>query len=291
MLDLHIHTNNSDGQDTTLEILKKAEELKLQYISITDHNVITAYKDLKNINIKDYYTGEIINGVELEFKYNGIIMDMLGYNIDISKIEETEPVKRWKDFDFLQVQKDILKQYKKICDNLNIKYDSNLEVTNPNYKANDALYDNMIIFPENNDILNQMKAFDRTTFYRNCCCNSNSEFFIDRTIDAMTINQVVDAIHCAGGKAILAHMFVYGFENPEEVLEEIINLNIIDGIEVAHRKHTLEQTEYLLNRCNELNLLYSCGSDFHMDKNRLGYVNEGRIQLNYEFVSKELLKL
>ena len=32
MIDLHIHTNYSDGTDNLLDILKKAEERKLEYI-------------------------------------------------------------------------------------------------------------------------------------------------------------------------------------------------------------------------------------------------------------------
>ena len=34
MIDLHIHTNYSDGTDTVEELLKKAEKINLQYISI-----------------------------------------------------------------------------------------------------------------------------------------------------------------------------------------------------------------------------------------------------------------
>ena len=35
MIDLHMHTKNSDGSDTTEELIKKAEGMKLKYISIT----------------------------------------------------------------------------------------------------------------------------------------------------------------------------------------------------------------------------------------------------------------
>ena len=49
MIDLHIHSNNSDGSDSVEEILKKAQELKLHYISITDHDNCDAYDVLKKI--------------------------------------------------------------------------------------------------------------------------------------------------------------------------------------------------------------------------------------------------
>lgn len=56
MIDLHIHTLHSDGDFTALEILQKAENEKLDIISITDHNQISAYDELEEIhNIQDYY--------------------------------------------------------------------------------------------------------------------------------------------------------------------------------------------------------------------------------------------
>lgn len=40
MIDLHLHTNCSDGTDTVEELLEKAEQNKLEIISITDHDSI-----------------------------------------------------------------------------------------------------------------------------------------------------------------------------------------------------------------------------------------------------------
>lgn len=51
MIDLHSHTTNSDGTWTTKELLTKAEELGLEFFSITDHdtaNHILKLKIIKN---------------------------------------------------------------------------------------------------------------------------------------------------------------------------------------------------------------------------------------------------
>ena len=88
MIDLHIHTNNSDGSDSVIEVLKKAEKLGLKTISITDHDTCRAYEELKNIDIKKYYSGNIIKGVELRCFYNRRIIELLGYNIDPQKMQE-----------------------------------------------------------------------------------------------------------------------------------------------------------------------------------------------------------
>ena len=55
MIDLHIHTTYSDGADILIEVLKKAEGINLEYISITDHDNCYAYNELKNIDVSKYY--------------------------------------------------------------------------------------------------------------------------------------------------------------------------------------------------------------------------------------------
>lgn len=41
MIDIHIHTTHSDGTKTVEEIFKQAEQMGLDYISITDHENCT----------------------------------------------------------------------------------------------------------------------------------------------------------------------------------------------------------------------------------------------------------
>ena len=59
MIDLHLHTNHSDGTDTVAELLEKAEQLKLEIISITDHDTVDAYKELENSEIRNKFCGQM----------------------------------------------------------------------------------------------------------------------------------------------------------------------------------------------------------------------------------------
>ena len=52
MIDLHCHTTNSDGTWTVEELLKKAQEINLEVLSITDHDSVKSY--LKYKKIKNY---------------------------------------------------------------------------------------------------------------------------------------------------------------------------------------------------------------------------------------------
>ena len=89
MIDLHTHTINSDGDFTTREILREAGLNNIEILSITDHNNINAYEDMKKLPVKDLFKGKIITGVELEFTKDGKLFDMLGYGFNIDNTKDT----------------------------------------------------------------------------------------------------------------------------------------------------------------------------------------------------------
>ena len=81
-VDLHIHTNESDGKLSPEEIIEYVEKNNLKWFSITDHNCTKAYE---NENIKNH--PKIINGVEFDCCYKGVLVHILGYGIDTNNEE------------------------------------------------------------------------------------------------------------------------------------------------------------------------------------------------------------
>lgn len=87
-INLHIHTNFSDGKLSPAEIIQLAREKNFKYISITDHNTVEAYK----CSELDSYAAlrmtnndlKIITGVEFDCWYKSNYMHILGYGIDLS---------------------------------------------------------------------------------------------------------------------------------------------------------------------------------------------------------------
>lgn len=77
-VDLHIHSDESDGEISALEILKQAKERNLKYISICDHNTVEAYRN-SNILANDI----VIPAVEFDCVYKGCLMHIIGYGINI----------------------------------------------------------------------------------------------------------------------------------------------------------------------------------------------------------------
>lgn len=71
--------------------------------------------------------------------------------------------------------------------------------------------------------------------------------------------EIIEAIHEAGGIAVLAHP---GFYDNFELLEELIPQGL-DGVEVWHPENTPEQQEMLMGIAKKNDLLMTGGSDFH----------------------------
>ena len=84
-VNLHIHSNFSDGALCIEELLIQAKNKDFKYISITDHNTVNAYleTDLLNQNF-------VITGVEFDCWYRGIFFHLLGYGIDVHN-EDLKP--------------------------------------------------------------------------------------------------------------------------------------------------------------------------------------------------------
>ena len=71
--------------------------------------------------------------------------------------------------------------------------------------------------------------------------------------------EVIDAIHEAGGIAVLAHPAVSGCF---ELMEELADKGILDGIEVYHPENTPEQQNMLKKFAKEKGILALGGTDF-----------------------------
>ena len=291
MIDLHIHTSNSDGMYSTFDILKMSEEKNLNTISICDHNKLEAYYDLKKINIKDYYSGKIIPGIEFDFTYKKKLFHMLGYSFDIDKLNMSEYIDRNTDEDNLKFEKEKFEYLKSVCIKLGIKLSDNLEVTNPNLPANDVIKIDMLSHKENNEILDKLLGKNREiSFWRGHVTNPESPFYIDYTKGVPDVKIICDEIHKCNGIVVLPHVFEYKSINNIEFLNDMYNMNLIDGIECIHTKHTKEQTEFLKRFAKEKGLLISGGSDFHNKTDYfLGYGDKGHLEITDEYCLKKVI--
>lgn len=78
-VNLHIHTNYSDGDGDSKQILFSAKEKNYKLIAITDHNTIEAHKHL-NDEI-------LLTGIEFDCWYGYVFIHLLAYGINIDHPE------------------------------------------------------------------------------------------------------------------------------------------------------------------------------------------------------------
>lgn len=288
MIDMHIHTKYSDGTYTVKEVLQKAEELGLKYISITDHDNCKAYNEFQNINVKEYFSGEVIRGIELKCLYNSRLIEILGYNYDKEKLEN------WlNEFYKNRQRKDTQMKY------FNILYDACVEIglkMNPkenikwnpeNDWASVTVYYELKSHEENKEKIPEDFWNDFTTFTKKYCADLNSPFYIDKSDDYPTLNDAIKAVKDAGGKVIVAHAFIYKWAKDKENFIKDLHQNYdIDGFECYHSSFSEEQIEYISNYCKENKLLMSGGSDCHGD-NKPGInlaVGKGNLKIDERII-------
>lgn len=290
MIDLHIHTNHSDGMLSVEEILKRAREQKIGVISFCDHNVLGAYEELEMINKKEKEGIRVIPGIEFDFVFEKKRLHILGYEFNWKKMNSSSLINRKTKDEIIEEERKNLKFLKKVCKAQGIKIDDDLDITETNQKASTVIKYNMMKFEENNEILDEMLGKDREkSFARGYVQNPNSPFFIDETIGLPTANDVANVIHTNGGKVFLAHPYDYKNINGEELISKIYNLGILDGIECIHTRHSKEQVLYIKKFCKEHDLLVSGGSDFHRDmKQKLGFGIQGTEPITEEFLLKKV---
>jgi 3',5'-nucleoside bisphosphate phosphatase len=260
MIDLHIHTTSSDGSDEPEDILVKAQQLGLKYISITDHDSINAYEKLRKIKISNYFKGKIVPGCELSVVHNGKPIEILSYGVDLEAINSTGIV---SDEKFLERENEYLKKMMGVCRNLKLTYSDNLSIKSGKYFATQLMHADLRKYPENERHFTKEVWESLNAFYRTCVNNEDNPFFLDQMKNYPTVQAAADLIKKAGGKAFLAHLYVYFADDHEEFLNSIVSLNALDGLECYHSLHTMDQTEFLIDYCNRHKLYISGGSDYH----------------------------
>ena len=290
MIDLHMHTTYSDGTDNVIEILKKAEELKLDCISITDHDKCNAYEELKNIDVKKYYKGEIIKGIEIKCSYKGSTIEVLGYDYDYKKM------KAWvKDFYADKDRKTIeTKYFNKLydtCEKLNLVMSPKEDINwNPEndwggatiYKEIKSHLENQSKLPE--DLWNDGVQ----TFSKRYYGNKESIWYIDKSADYPSVEEAIQGIKQSDGLVFLPHIFIYKWmKDIKKELQELLENYKIDGIECYHSDFNEENIQYLNEYCEKNNLLKSGGSDYHGTPKPDIQIGAGRGSLD---IPKELIE-
>lgn len=283
MIDMHMHTTYSDGADSLIEVLKKAESLKLEYISITDHDTCEGYKELAKLDVKKYFSGQIINGVEIKCAYKKRLIEILGYKVDPKVINNfMEEFHKTKSKEILQQKYfDILHER---CKDMGLVMSKKEDIEfNPKTDwASIKIYNDIKAHEENKLKVPDDFWSEFNIFSKKYCGDVNYPLYIDKSEDYLQLDETIKLVKDAGGLVFLPHIFIYKWaEDKKKLLDDIVAEYDIDGIECMHSEFSQDDIDYLLEYTQKNNFYRSGGSDYH-GKNKVGIemaVGKGNLKI------------
>ena len=248
-VDLHIHSNYSDGTLSVNEIISAAKEAELRLVAIADHNIIEGSKDLlkkcENTSLK------AISAVELDAMDHGRNIHILAYDFDITHDEFVA----------------FIKENRKKLDNISVNLIKKMTKDYPLENFSVASFEAYTHKPKEGgwkalqyfrDLGITKDLYEGMTLYDTYACSYESAGFSN-------VETVCSLIKKAGGYAVLAHPGITFKNEPLEAYLAALYKSGIEGIECYYPKHSLAVERQCLAFCKEHGLYVTSGSDCHGD--------------------------
>lgn len=274
IVDLHVHSTESDGTFTPEELVEEAKKVGLSAFALTDHDTVSGVKKAFDA-AKD--TGiEVIPGVELSTDYNGKEVHIVGLYIDIEHPKLLSQTAAFRECRNNRNEKMIEALQKEGFD---ITFEK-LVAENPDCvitRANIARY-----LYEHGMIKSVQEAFDK---YIGDGCRCYINRFKVSPMDAVKL------IKEAGGIAILAHPLLYHMSSVtlQKLIDELKAAGL-DGIEAIYSTYTPGEERLVKKMAEENHLLVSGGSDFHGTNKPSIRLGTGRGQLYIPYSVLDTIK-
>ncbi|MBW1912041.1 MAG: PHP domain-containing protein [Deltaproteobacteria bacterium] len=276
-IDLHIHSNCSDGLMNSEEIFQEAKKRDIRLISITDHDSIDCQEEARFL--ADEYDIHYLYGLELSVTFSHpeyrdsrpISLDFLAYQYDI---HYTPLVRKLKD---LRAHR--RRRAEQILDKINQEL-AKEDIPALTHKDLELIQDSVDgafgrphiagYMVKKGIVSSKQEAFDR--------------YLVRCNVPKMPLSlpEASKLVKDAGGKLIFAHpnhprgtsliKFTTDIKEQQEIIEGTM-LPFIDGIECWHSEHDQNTREAYLTFAESLGLMVTGGSDCHQDPLLMGSVD------------------
>ena len=247
IIDLHVHSTESDGTFTPTELVAEAKKCGLSAFALTDHDTCAGVEKAMPLALKEGI--EFIPGIELSTDYRGKEVHIVGLYIDIHngtlRKKTAEYQKCRLERNALMVEA-LQKEGFPITMEALIKENPDCVIT----RANIARF----LF-SHGYIKSIQEAFDQY-IGDHCRC------YVGRL--KVPAAEAVALIKKAGGTAILAHPLLYHLssENLQKMITELKTAGL-DGLEAIYSSNSAGDERRMKQLALKNNLLISGGSDFH----------------------------
>ena len=247
-IDLHTHSNRSDGTDTPTELVENAKAAGLDVVALTDHDTTVGWDEAQEA--ADRVGIQLVKGLEVSTALSHQSIHLLGYEVDPRDAALLDELRRVLDGRNGRVPK-IVAAFARI----------GIEITEEEIlaKSGDAgstgrphVADVLI---DKGVVKDRSQAFDQYL-------QPGMPGYVGR-YSAPTA-KAIRLVKEAGGKAVLAHPWSRGSDEvltPDRIAE-LVDVGL-DGIEVDHPDHDEAQREGLRKIAAAHDLIVTGSSDYH----------------------------
>lgn len=247
-IDLHTHSNRSDGTDSPTRLIEKAKAVGLDVIALTDHDTTEGWRDASKAARREKI--QLVKGMEMSCRLEGRSIHLLGYDFDPNDRTLVAELKR-----IIEGRNSRLPETLKRLQGVGIGIEAS-DVRRWSGKASslgrphvaDALVELGVV-------ANRDEAFDKYLM-------PGRPAYVDRY--ATDLAEGIGLINGAGGVAVIAHPWSRGSHRvlTAKKLAELKGIGL-KGIEVDHNDHDPESRASLRQIARELGLVHTGSSDYH----------------------------
>lgn len=276
-IDLHVHSNVSDGTLTPSEVVSLAVRNHLAAIALTDHDTLAGIPEAQAAALSETQKGNpirIIPGTEISVSYRKKDIHILGLLVDPNNSS----------------------LYRSL-ENARIKRDErNEKMTAKLRSAGIDITIDKLREEEGEAVLTRAHFAKFMVKYGYCknlpdafnrYLNNDSPYYVQR--EYLSPEEAINLIHNAGGLSIVAHplLYKYTLEEVEQMVAYLADLGI-DGIEAIYSSNNGFDEGRMRHLANKYNLEITGGSDFHGANKpdlRLG-TGRGNLKIPYSILEK-----
>jgi 3',5'-nucleoside bisphosphate phosphatase len=247
-IDLHVHTNRSDGTFTPTEAVKLAAERGLDGIAVTDHDTTEGLAEASSAAREAGI--ELLSGVEFSAEYQGTSIHVLGYFMDLDDAAFQEELTRLRDDRFRRGEMIVEKLQE-------LGYDISFE------RVREIAGGGNIVRPHIAQAMVEagIVPTEKDAFTEEFIADGGRAGVNKHALDPL---DAVDLIVGARGVCVLAHPGMWGDQTsvPDELIEAMASRGM-GGLETDHTDHTPEQRERYRAIAERLGVVPTGGSDCH----------------------------
>lgn len=246
-IDLHVHSNASDGTLTPASVVELAAQKGLSAIALTDHDTIEgipeALEAAKSLPL------EVIPGIELSCVYLGEEIHILGLYVDPADknfITETDTLKDIR----MKRNTEMIHRFQNAGIDITL---SEVQAGNPDTVITRAHFARVLL--EKDYVKNMDQAFNKYLSYSGPYCPRKEK---------ITPEHAMKILHDCNASPVLAHPCQYhlGDQKTEELVSYLKEMGL-HGLEVYHSSNNQYESGKLKKLAKKYQLFPTGGSDFH----------------------------